>query len=364
MIVAFCERHPRCRCKRADGFSLVEMLVSVAILGVIMAIILSMVQQTGSLWKNTSGKIEGFRNARAAFDAMTRTISQATLETYFDYQDSSNNWAGSTAYTSPSKYVRRSDLHFISGQGGGSTNPLLAASFSNNSATYTPVTHAIFFQAPLGYSTLYPTQQRLLNACGFYVAYGPDPNVPSYLSSLSPRYRYRLMEFLQPAESLQVYMTTAGATESTWFTNSITGTYTTSANYVLAENVVALVVWPKPGAGDLATGTTGTLTTNYSYDSRSSTGTLTYNQLPPIVQVTMVVIDETSAIHLGNSAAPPALTAGAPFTDVTKYTTDMGTLEANLMATAGNSAGNHIPLNYRVYQTEVAISGAKWSGVQ
>jgi uncharacterized protein (TIGR02599 family) len=321
------------------------------------------VQQTGSLWKNTSGKIEGFRNARAAFDAMTRTISQATLETYFDYQDSSGNWAGSPTFI-PSKYVRRSDLHFICGQGGGSTSPLLAASFTYNAGTYTPVTHAVFFQAPLGYSAIYTTQQRLLNACGFYVAYGPDPNVPSYLSSLSPRYRYRLMEFLQPSESLQVYMTSVAAgNQNTWFTNSITGTYTNSANYVLAENVVALVVWPKLSSGDQATGTI-TLTNNYTYDSRSSTGTLTYNQLPPVVQVTMVVIDETSAIHLGNTATPPALTTGAPFDDVTKFTTDMTTLEGNLAATPGNSAANHIPLNYRVYQTEVAISGAKWSGVQ
>src|ERR1700677_4331589 len=98
MIVAF-RAGRRCCCRaRAGGFSLLEMLVSMAILGLIMAIVLSMTQQTSSLWKNTSGKIEGFRNARTAFDAMTRTLSQATLQTYYDYQDSHGNWAGSATF--------------------------------------------------------------------------------------------------------------------------------------------------------------------------------------------------------------------------------------------------------------------------
>jgi uncharacterized protein (TIGR02599 family) len=360
MIVAFRADRMCCCRTRAEGFSLIEMLVSMAILGLIMAIVLSMTQQTSSLWKNTSGKIEGFRNARTAFDAMTRTLSQATLQTYFDYQDSSGNWAGTygtSSFTSPAKYARRSDLHFICGQG---------STLLGSSSTLSPVTHAIFFQAPLGYSTTYTAQQRLLNACGFYVAYGPDPNVPSYLATLSARYRYRLMEFLQPSESLQVYMTSVLAgNPNTWFKQPITVSYSTAANSVLAENVIALAVWPKQTAADQANGSTS-LTSDYSYDSRNSTGTLTYNQLPPVVEVTMVTIDETSAIHLGNPSTAPNAAVGITSTLFTSATypaagtknqlqTDLGTMESTLTA-------SH--LNYRVYQTEVAISAAKWSGVQ
>ncbi|MEJ0000490.1 MAG: hypothetical protein WDO13_15830 [Verrucomicrobiota bacterium] len=75
-----------------------------------------MIQQTSSLWKNTSEKLEGFRNARNVFDAMTRTISQATLNTYLDYQDANHNWVGTSGQPA-AFYARRSDLHFICGQG-------------------------------------------------------------------------------------------------------------------------------------------------------------------------------------------------------------------------------------------------------
>ena len=357
------------------------MLVSMAILVVIMAIILSMTQQTSNLWKNTSGKIEGFRNSRTAFDSMTKTISEATLETYFDYEDSNLNWV-SISHLPAASYARRSDLHFVSGQGGGSTSPLLAASFTYNSGTYTPVTHAIFFQSPLGYSNKYSGQHHLLNACGFYIAYGPDPNVPSFLSGLSPRYRYRLMEFLQPSESLEVYQATTQTTvtnvdQTYWFTLPIIGpypsgtTYVTS-NYVLSENVVALIVWPKLSAGEVAvnqangTGPT-TISTNYTYDSRnagSAYATYTLNQMPPVVEVTMVTIDEQSALKLGNTSTPPNTRLGltsALFTQTSNYQTDLQTLEQNLAAAPGNAAGNTIPLKFRVFQTEVAIAGAKWT---
>jgi uncharacterized protein (TIGR02599 family) len=325
------------------------MLVSTVILVIIMGIVFSMTEQTSNIWKGTSNKIEGFRNARAAFDAMTRTISQVTLNTYYDYQDSTGTWS-SISKNPPATYARRSDLEFTCGQG----STLIGSTYVNGTSTYTPVTHSLFFQAPLGWSNVYATQQRLLNACGFYVAYGPDPNVPPYLSGLAPHYRYRLMQFLQPSENLAVYEYPSA---TTWFTQPISGTYDPASNFVLAENVIALVIWPK-SAGDLAT--TTSLTSNYSYDTRT-TG-ITFNQLPPIVDVTMVSIDEASAIRLGNPSTPPNSTVGLTstlFTAATYPTSgqnqlqiDLGTMESTL---------NAAHLNYHVFQTEVAIGGAKWS---
>ena len=349
MTEAICSCHFRGRQSRGDGFTLIEMLVSIVILGMIMAIILSMTQQTSNLWKNTSGKIEGFRNVRNVFDAMTRIIGQATLNTYYDYQDASGNWVGGASSTAPATYARRSDLHFICGQG----NTLLGTS-----STLTPVTHAVFFQSPLGWSTTYTAQQRLLNACGFYVAYGPDPNVPSFLSGLAPRYRYRLMEFLQPSEKLQVYQT---ATGNTWFTQPISGSYDTASNYVLAENVIALVIWPKLSGGDQTiAGTTG-LTTDYTYDTRKA-GVTSTNQLPPVVQVSIVTIDEASAIHLGNTSSPPNAAVGLTptiFTSSTYPSAGQNQLQIDLAQMETTLTASH--LNFRVYQTEVAIGGAKWT---
>jgi uncharacterized protein (TIGR02599 family) len=158
-----------------------------------------------------------------------------------------------------------------------------------------------------------------------------------------------------------VYQTAAGSTQNVWFTQPITGSYDKTSNFVLAENVIALIVWPKISAGDqAANGTTG-LTTDYSYDTRKS-GT-TSNQLPPVVEVTMVTIDEASALHLGNPSTPPNDKVGithsgtplfttATYTAPTQFQTDLNQMETALTA-------SH--LNFRVYQTEVAIRGAKWT---
>ncbi len=337
------------------GFTLIEMLVSTVILVIIMGIVFSMTEQTSNIWKGTSNKIESFRGARSAFEAMTRTISQATLNTYYDYQDSTGGWCSATGNPAAT-YARRSDLHFICGQG----STLIGSTYTDNGSTYTPVTHSLFFQAPLGWSNAYFNQQRLLNACGFYVAYGPDPSVPSYLSGLAPRNRYRLMQFLQPSENLAVY---ANPATTAWFTQPISGTYDTSSNFTLADNVVALVIWPKNSAGDQAAPSATTLTSNYSYDSRSTANSnLTFNQLPPIVEVTMVSIDEASAIRMGNPATPPNATVGLTstlFASATYPASGQNQLQQDLATMETTLTTNHI--NYHVFQTEVAIGSAKWS---
>ncbi|MEJ0000491.1 MAG: hypothetical protein WDO13_15835 [Verrucomicrobiota bacterium] len=42
------------------------------------------------------------------------------------------------------------------------------------------------------------------------------------------------------------------------------GTYDSTSNFVLAENVVALVIWPKTSAADQAQNGSSSLTTNYT----------------------------------------------------------------------------------------------------
>ena len=340
-----------------------------AVLAVILVTIAAIALEVTKAYKNTSGTIEGFRDSRAAFETMTRTISHATLNTYFDYVNSSGAFrtpSNSGTFT-PAGYGRRSDLQFVTG-----TASTLLSTVSTQIPH--PVTHAIFFFSPLGINSL-PGDAQLngtLNACGYYVMYGADPSVPSYLSNTTvpTLYRFRLMQFLEPAEYNSVY--SLNPISAQWFLGPLgTSTATFAANPTasclsqMAQNVIALIILPNLSTTDQAYSNTGiNIAPNYSYDSTnstSSTATLTFNQLPPEVSVTMVVIDEASALKLGNTVAPPNLLTGSAFTSSSQEQSDLTNLEKNLSATAGNAAGNHIPLNYRVFYTTVALSSAKWS---
>jgi len=402
---------------RIASFTLVEMLVSMAILVFIIGIVFSFVQGTSKIWKNTTGKVEGFRGARTAFEAMTRTLSQATLNTYYAYTygvgsgtsafgvtANTNMFTTNATYTTPIGFGRNSDLEIVSGQAIQIPAPYtmsLLASYTHAS----PVTHAVFFQAPLGMETnsAYANLGSLLNACGFYVAYGPDVFRPGYDTTMT-RYRYRLYEFLQSSDSLQNYNTSAsGQLFSTWgsglIRNDWHNTGIPSMSFVLGENIIALIILPKLSVQDelaaetaysINTATTplGTaLAPQYNYDSSctgqggtlyttaTSTashppGTTQYpllnslNQMPPVFQVTMVAIDEASALKLGNTTTAPNATLGLTglFLNAASYQSDLQTLENNLAALPGNAAGNKIPLNFRVFQTDVAVRGAKWTG--
>ncbi len=249
------------------------------------------------------------------------------------------------------------------------------------------MTHAVFFQAPLGVvssangsltsSTGMGSLNNLLNACGFYVAYGPDPSVPTFLPGTLPaRYRYRLMQFVQPSDYLDVYQTPGGivnasaatvAAQKQWFSKHISTGYDASSNFVLAENIVALVIWPKYSAGDQTNA--NALTTDYGYDTRNAVFTAgsgfnqTFNQLPPLLEVVMVALDEASALKLGNTTTPPNAAVGLTSTIFTsipqvpagtpnQLQTDLQNMQATLVA-------HH--LNYRIFQTEVAIPNARWT---
>ena len=102
------------------GFTLIEMLVATTILVIIVGILFTITQQTSKVWKNTTGKTEVFlARATGFWGFMTRTISQATLNTYYDYACGKRRWAHRlylhrlTARSPPcltNHYARRSDL--------------------------------------------------------------------------------------------------------------------------------------------------------------------------------------------------------------------------------------------------------------
>jgi len=311
---------------KPSAFTIVELLVASAVLIIILGVIFSITQQTSAAWKSASSKIETFQRARAAFEAITQTLGEATLFNYYDYD----------SFEKPKRYYRKSDLHFISGK----------------SLVPAQLTHAVFFQTPTGYSDSanYQGLEALLNACGFFITYSVDDSRPDFLASLpnkpKDKYRFRLMEFLQPSQNLAVYADSSG---TDWFTVALAS----SAPPVrqIADNVIALVLIPRTSQGV-------ELTSDYEYDSRSWTpGTAglqpaTSNQLPPLVEVVMVAIDEPSAARWCTGPSAPPLVSDTLFRRPSSLEIDLDTLAGSLTEKR---------ITYRIFRTTVALRNAKWS---
>jgi uncharacterized protein (TIGR02599 family) len=349
------------------AFTLLELLVSVVIVVMIAAALMTLTDATSKLFNRTTGRIDQFHSARSAFEAMTRRLSQATLNTYVDYDDA----------TAPKAYVRRSELRFIAGK----TVDLLGAS----TAAQRPG-HGIFFQAPLGYVSD-PTNERLrnlLNTWGYFVEFGDDnASRPPFFASLTNApplsYRYRLMELMEPTESLGIYFYTSGFDSNgkprsltymgrEWFTTSTLQSSPTRPVRPIAENILALVVLPKLTAGEDPSG--AKLSPNYAYDSSKTDAANSpsvpdanlnwKHQLPPVVQVTMIAADEASYKRFQAGSAPTDL-LGSRFAKVgdlsnpalNTYSQDLDSLEASLRT--------NYRLNIRIFSTDVAIRAAKWS---
>lgn len=310
-----------------DAFSLVEMLVSTAIVVVLLVLMISVVVQASSLWRRSSGNVESFQAARIAFEVFTRNLSQATLNTYLDYDNA----------TAPTRYLRKSELAFRSGAAG-------AGSLAGTPGTG----QAVFFQGPLGYATNTTDHgglEGLLSTCGYYVSFTTNNSIPAHVSSTENPYRYRLMQMLVPTENNDIYKNSTG---TAWFS-----AYTNAASPV-ADNIIALVIRPQDPAA-----ASPEVTTNYSYDTRDNTAAdpqpASAHQLPPVLQVTMVAIDEAAARRLENSTAQPPEIISAlsgKFQNTGAFQADLADLETRL-------ADARIP--YRVFSSAVPIRESKWT---
>ncbi len=135
------------------------------------------------------------------------------MNSYWDYDSP----------TTPTKYIRKSELHFLVGPAG--QDPLPGT---------TGTGQAVFFQAPSGASEnpTYSGMENLLNAYGYYIQYEQEDELP-FRTSSTPKYRYRLMQAIVDTEDLQVYSS-----------NEITGKdwikdYNSA---VLAENIVYMAI--------------------------------------------------------------------------------------------------------------------------
>ncbi len=317
------------------AFSLLEVLVSMFILTIIIWISFTFIRAFSLGWSKARSSTEMFREARTAFEIVTRKLSQATLNTYWDYQLDERG--------KPSRYVRASDLHFLCG---GSLVPGSSG-------------HAIFFQAPESFTmeTAHQGMNGLLNAVGFYVVYGrKDANAPSLITTrkgYKHQWRYLLEEVVQPTENLLIYNT---KNTQLWYTMAQENGFVRP----IAENIIVLVIWPRLSSTADPDGLT--LAPNYQYDSRKEADKIPQppqaNQLPPTVQVTMLAVDEDSMIRLmGNQepSTPPPLIHNlleGRFTRASMYHNDLQAIEDGL---------KKLKIPYHLFSAVVPLRGSKWS---
>lgn len=370
------------------AFSLIELMVSVAVLSLLMVLIFQMLDETQKTWSRAKGMVTSFKDARDGFEAMNRNVSQSTLNTYIGYD------TGGATSSVPKKFARKSELHFVCGP----SSELLESREGR-----TRLTHCIFFQAPLGYQTFesrsktgsrkdqFGELDSLLNGWGYYVEFASDKvDRPQFLNTLSPpvaeRSRFRLMEFRQPAEATTIYQYKLEDTRPTqekevweWFRSRKFGIDHPANNdpqasagdirttRPLADNIIALIISPRLAENDVSASDDSTsdfrfrdatdIAPDYIYDSRrfhsktDDRARYSRHQVPPVLRVTMVAIDEVDAVRYAAQNPGVAVPKYAPtekdwFSEVRDYGKDISKLTEGLTA---------VGIRHRVFTSNIRM---------
>jgi uncharacterized protein (TIGR02599 family) len=321
----------------------VELLVASAVVLIIAVLMSSVIDRTSSLWKKTRDQSQSFQDARASLESLGFSVRQAVLNPSIEYfQGGQPRQTGDPNFI-PDAFGRYSDLLFF---------------VTNNASGLDPGarSHAVFFQAPLAYSTNASNEvlPRLLNMAGYYVAYGSDLNFIPGIPALNgqAKNRYRLMQYLQPSESFDVYTSTnSSGRVDTGIVMARTAADLSRNSRILADNVIALIVQPKTSAAD-----TNGISPTFSYDSRAGGLTnTTRHQLPPMIGITLIAIDEQSASRLEAQGTLQTTIDGAlsqKFLVTTNFEADLKGVQ-DVLTTNG--------ISHRVFTTDIGIRSARWS---
>ncbi len=356
---------------RSGAFSLIEFVLAMAIFTIMLLVVTGVVDRISSVWSMTEARVASYQSGRAGFEALTRNLAQATLKTYWDYDDRD----------SPRNYVRTSELHFVSAPS--------SQVFSTAGVTGLETTgHAVFFQAPLGHVSdgAFRGYDSLLSVCGYYIEFGDLSDRESQFArnrGLTPGRKFRLMEVLGPAESNPIYQSTLERQNNSselalrydldWI-ERLGLASDAGPKQPLAENVIALILRPK--LTPIEEARDGVIAPDFVYDSRRweevgdyDIAELTDNQMPPLIEAVMVVVSEGS---MGRLMAEYGYTSEATYNadilqkagiESSAFFTSAGSdQEFEDALEAYEERLDELQIEYEIFRTEVTVRSARWSG--
>ena len=159
------------------------------------------------------------------------------------------------------------------------------------------------------------------------------------------------MQYRGLSENLEIYTDTSIGTP-----NATPGWIKNLEMAPLADNIVLLAIHPRLSAIEDPEG--DDLTGDYTYDSRKDADKIPQpinaNQLPPTVQVTMIAIDEKTAMRLPNKGYDALLVEAYQGTlaDVKDYQKDLDRISQRL---------TEARINFRIFSTTVQLRESSWS---
>jgi uncharacterized protein (TIGR02599 family) len=234
---------------RAPGFTLIELVASAAVITLLMLMLVQMSKSTADTWKNGLSRAEEFRESRRAFEMVTRRLSTATLNTYWDYEYEKGVDPANPKDKPPIGYQRQSELRFrvlpMTGRASQTGfHPGFGVFFQSESASV-DADDTFWQRAYPNRNDVAPVTRLdgLLNTWGYFLEVADSTVLmPEFLKvNAPPRYRSRLMEFREDATKLSVYKIANNKKGDDWFMLPIASTEKDRPVHMISENIIALV---------------------------------------------------------------------------------------------------------------------------
>jgi Tfp pilus assembly protein PilW len=218
------------------GFTLIEMMTAIGVLIIMTVILVGISNQAGKLWIQGENDIQNRQRVRAALDVMGRELRQATL----------------------SRSGGVNNLQFL-------INPPATGTFANRDN--------IFWQAPIS-----TDGSGGVAEVGYFVRWnGASASLCRY--------------FVNPSDAnYQIYNSAGNWVTSALLDAAAPATKASHYQGIFLENVIGL--WVTPFQSN------GTPYSTNTYNSANSYGSLPANRLPAAVEISLVMLDKSSAQRL------------------------------------------------------------------